>query len=114
VNRPVFDRRDRLLGNPDLLDPEAGVVGDDGADHHCAWQRSDDVDRESGFRDHPARGGPVHRAGHEPAATGHRPDPCRLCPGPAGPPGAPYLDAEAARALAPAETLAGPGLDTVS
>jgi very-short-patch-repair endonuclease len=53
VNRPVFDRQGRLLGYPDLLDPEAGVVGEyDGADHRSARQHSDDVDRESGFRDH--------------------------------------------------------------
>ena len=53
VNRPLFDLRGRLLGYPDLFDPEAGVVGEyDGADHRSAQQHSDDVDRESGFRDH--------------------------------------------------------------
>lgn len=53
VNRPLFDLDGRLLGYPDLLDPEAGVVGEyDGADHRSARQHSDDVDRESGFRDH--------------------------------------------------------------
>jgi len=53
VNRPVFDRQGRLLGYPDLFDPDAGVVGEyDGADHRSAQQHSDDVERESGFRDH--------------------------------------------------------------
>ena len=53
VNRPVFDRQGRLLGYPDLFDPDAGVVGEyDGADHRSAQQQSDDVERESGFRDH--------------------------------------------------------------
>ena len=53
VNRPLFDVRGRLLGYPDLFDPEAGVVGEyDGADHRSAQRHSDDVDRESGFRDH--------------------------------------------------------------
>ena len=53
VNRPLFDLRGRLLGYPDLFDPEAGVVGEyDGADHRSAQRHSDDVDRESGFRDH--------------------------------------------------------------
>ena len=53
VNRPLFDLRGRLLGYPDLFDPEAGVVGEyDGADHRSAQRHSDDVDRESGLRDH--------------------------------------------------------------
>jgi hypothetical protein len=53
VNRPLFDLRGRLLGYPDLFDPEAGVVGEyDGADHRSAQRHSDDVERESGFRDH--------------------------------------------------------------
>ena len=53
VNQPLFDLRGRLLGYPDLFDPDAGVVGEyDGADHRSAQRHSDDVDRESGFRDH--------------------------------------------------------------
>ncbi|MEP7089803.1 MAG: hypothetical protein ABI776_06800 [Nocardioidaceae bacterium] len=53
VNRPLFDLGGRLLGYPDLLDPEAGVVGEyDGEDHRHATQHSSDVDREARFRDH--------------------------------------------------------------
>ena len=53
VNRPVFDRQGRLLGYPDLLDAEAGVIGEyDGADHRDALTHSHDVGREGGFRDH--------------------------------------------------------------
>lgn len=53
VNRPVFDLGGRLLGHPDLLDVEAGVIGEyDGADHRDALTHSHDVGREGGFRDH--------------------------------------------------------------
>ena len=53
VNRPVFDRRGRLLGYPDLLDVEAGLVCEfDGADHRRARRHSEDVDREATFRRH--------------------------------------------------------------
>lgn len=52
-NRPVFDLHGRLLGTPDLFDPEAGVVGEyDGAVHLDGSQRSTDVTREEVFRDH--------------------------------------------------------------
>lgn len=52
VNRPVFDRRGRLLGYPDLLDVDAGLVGEfDGADHRGAVRHSMDVGREAAFRD---------------------------------------------------------------
>ena len=52
VNRPVFDRRGRLLGYPDLLDPIAGLVGEyDGDDHRRAARHSSDVGREAQFRD---------------------------------------------------------------
>jgi hypothetical protein len=51
VNRAVFDLRGRLLGYADLLDVEAGVVGEyDGADHRTASQHSADVDREARLR----------------------------------------------------------------
>lgn len=50
-NRPVFTKDGRFLGTPDLLDPEAGVVGEyDGAHHLDAAQRSVDVRREALFR----------------------------------------------------------------
>lgn len=53
VNRPLFDRRGRLLGYPDLLDEEAGLVCEfDGADHRRAHRHSADVDREAVFRAH--------------------------------------------------------------
>lgn len=51
-NRPVFDLHGRLLGYPDLLDVEAGVVGEyDGAHHRETARRSRDIDREAGFRE---------------------------------------------------------------
>lgn len=50
-NRPVFDRDGRLVGVPDLLDEEAGVVGEyDGVVHLAAPQRAKDVRREAAFR----------------------------------------------------------------
>lgn len=53
VNPPLFDRQGRLLGYPDLIDVEAGVVGEyDGEDHRDAIRHSHDVGRESTFRDH--------------------------------------------------------------
>ncbi|CAN5564304.1 hypothetical protein BH24ACT11_BH24ACT11_14940 [soil metagenome] len=52
VNQPVWDRHGRLLGIADLLDVQAGVVGEfDGADHRGAARHSKDVEREQGFRD---------------------------------------------------------------
>jgi hypothetical protein len=53
VNAPVFDLSGRLLGYPDLLDVESGLVGEyDGADHRHATRHSDDVRREAVFRRH--------------------------------------------------------------
>jgi hypothetical protein len=53
VNRPVFDPAGRLLGVADLLDLEAGVVGEfDGADHREARRHSADLAREDRFRRH--------------------------------------------------------------
>jgi hypothetical protein len=53
VNSPVFDLQGNLLGYPDLLDVEAGVVGEyDGEDHRSALRHSSDVTREGVFRDH--------------------------------------------------------------
>lgn len=53
VNRPIFDLDGRLLGIADLLDEEAGLVGEfDGADHRGAARHSKDVDREDLFRRH--------------------------------------------------------------
>jgi hypothetical protein len=52
-NVPVFDLDGRLLGIPDLFDPEAGLVGEyDGAHHKERDQHRYDVSREERFRDH--------------------------------------------------------------
>ena len=53
VNQPVFDLAGNLLGYPDLLDPEAGVVGEyDGVDHKDRDRHRRDVSREQRYRDH--------------------------------------------------------------
>jgi very-short-patch-repair endonuclease len=53
LNTPLFDRRGRLLGRPDLLDVESGLVGEfDGADHRGALRHSSDVEREERLRRH--------------------------------------------------------------
>jgi hypothetical protein len=50
-NVPVFDRSGRHIGTPDLLDEEAGVVGEyDGSLHLQGSQRARDVRREEAFR----------------------------------------------------------------
>lgn len=53
-NRCVYDvRTGRLLGVADLIDPEAGVVGEfDGGEHSRAGRRSRDAARDGAFRDH--------------------------------------------------------------
>ena len=52
-NRAVFSLTGELLGVPDLLDVEAGVVGEyDGADHLADNRRSRDLGREGLFRNH--------------------------------------------------------------
>ena len=51
-NRAVLDRRGRLLGVADLLDLEAGVVGEyDGGDHADKRRRRRDARREDAFRE---------------------------------------------------------------
>jgi hypothetical protein len=53
VNTPVYDLRGRLLGVVDLLDEDAGVVGEfDGADHRTASAQTKDVRREDRLRRH--------------------------------------------------------------
>jgi hypothetical protein len=53
VNQPVFDLQGRLLGYPDLFDPEAGVVGEfEGGEHRGAARHTRDVGREDVFRRH--------------------------------------------------------------
>jgi hypothetical protein len=50
-NVPVFDRSGRHVGTPDLLDQEAGVVGEyDGSLHLLGTQRARDLRREGEFR----------------------------------------------------------------
>ncbi len=52
VNQPIWDERGRLLGIADLLDADAGVVGEfDGADHRGAARHSKDIGREQGLRE---------------------------------------------------------------
>lgn len=51
MNRPVFDRFGNLIGTPDLLDVEAGVVGQyNGALHLEGVQRRQDREREEAYR----------------------------------------------------------------
>jgi hypothetical protein len=53
VNQPVYDLRGRLLGIADLLDVQAGVVGEfDGADHRGAHRQTEDAAREDLLRRH--------------------------------------------------------------
>ena len=52
-NREVFDLDGRLIGVPDLLDVEAGLVGEyQGEDHKDGARHRKDVEREERFRDH--------------------------------------------------------------
>lgn len=52
VNPPIFTLDGRLLGYPDLLDVEAGVVGEyDGQHHRRRAQHRKDVAREERYRD---------------------------------------------------------------
>ena len=53
VNRPLYDRRGRLLGVPDLFDPVAGLVGEySGEIHRSRDRHAADVAREERFRSH--------------------------------------------------------------
>ncbi len=52
-NREVYDLDGRLLGIPDLIDVEAGLVGEyQGEDHKDGAQHRKDVAREQRYRDH--------------------------------------------------------------
>lgn len=52
-NVPLFDRAERLIAIVDLLDVEAGCVGEyQGADHKEGERHRDDVEREQKLRDH--------------------------------------------------------------
>lgn len=52
-NVPLFDRSERLIAIVDLLDVEAGCVGEyQGADHKEGGRHRDDVAREQRLRDH--------------------------------------------------------------
>jgi hypothetical protein len=51
TNQPVFDVSGRLVGTPDLLDPEAGVAGEYDSDLHLeSSRRRRDLEREDAFR----------------------------------------------------------------
>jgi hypothetical protein len=53
ANRNVYDLDGRFLGRPDLLDPEAGLVGEyDGEHHRETAARRRDLAREDEFRNH--------------------------------------------------------------
>lgn len=50
-NVPVFTTHGRYVGRPDLLDLDAGVVGEfDGAEHRLGPRHTHDVEREDKFR----------------------------------------------------------------
>jgi hypothetical protein len=52
-NRPIFSLEGELLGLPDLLDVELGVVGEyDGVDHKAKDRRFRDLGRETTLRKH--------------------------------------------------------------
>lgn len=52
-NVPIFDRQERLIAIVDLLDVEAGCVGEyQGADHKDGERHRHDVAREQKLRDH--------------------------------------------------------------
>jgi hypothetical protein len=53
TNRPVFDLSGRHIGTPDLIDVEAGVLGQyDGGLHLATAQRRRDVARDARYQDH--------------------------------------------------------------
>lgn len=53
VNQRVWDRDGNLLGIADLLDEEAGLVGEfDGADHRTMSRHTHDLSRQQGFERH--------------------------------------------------------------
>lgn len=53
LNREVFDLDGNLIGIPDLLDVEAGLIGEyQGEDHKDGARHRKDVEREECFRDH--------------------------------------------------------------
>ena len=52
-NRALYDLDGRLIGIPDLLDVEAGLVGEyQGEDHKSGARHRKDVEREERYRDH--------------------------------------------------------------
>jgi hypothetical protein len=53
VNKPVYDLTGRLLGTADILDLEAGLVGEyDGEEHRHVRRHAHDVGREDSLRGH--------------------------------------------------------------
>ena len=52
-NRPLFDLHGSLIGIPDLIDPETGLVGEfEGRLHLAGSQRAHDLEREGVMRSH--------------------------------------------------------------
>ena len=65
-NQPLFDRYENLLGYPDLLDADAGVVFEyDGAGHRRIGQHDRDNHREELFEEHGLVVARVTRLGFE-------------------------------------------------
>ncbi len=57
TNRPVFDLDGKHLGTPDLIDPDAGVMGEyDGAVHRSAGRHARDVVRSDRLHAHGLEG----------------------------------------------------------
>lgn len=53
TNRPIFDLQGRHIGTPDLIDVQAGVIGQyDGRVHLASAQRRRDVMRDATYREH--------------------------------------------------------------
>ncbi|UYM03719.1 hypothetical protein [Solicola gregarius] len=72
VNVPVFDQREKLLGIPDLLDPDSGlVIESDGGDHRDIGVHNADNVREEALENH---GSAVVRIGSAQLSRSERPE----------------------------------------
>ncbi len=81
-NVPVFSSAGKLLGYPDLLDVEAGMVGEyEGEDHKDGPRHRNDVAREQLFRDHGLEYFSVVGGDLLQSVDGREPDPQHPCQG---------------------------------